>query len=86
LISSIQGTKETMTTLAVRLYQSGAAREEASAAGVQTEFDHLSRKYKDASIPVHDLVGFRPTKPYSCSYHSGGEAGKLLRRIIKENT
>jgi hypothetical protein len=75
-----------MNTLAVRLYQSGAAREQAVEAGVQSEFDRLVTKYKDASIPVHELIGFRPTKPYSCSYHTGGAQGALLRQIAKEQS
>ena len=75
-----------MTALAVRLYQSGASREAAVAANVQGEFDALVRKYRDASIPVHALVGFRPTKPYSSDYHTGGAQGRLLRQIIKNNT
>lgn len=73
-----------MISLATRLYQSGASREEAVKANVQDEFDGLVRKYRDASIPVHVLVGFRPTAPYSCDYHNGREQGKLLRAICKE--
>jgi ketopantoate hydroxymethyltransferase len=72
-----------MTSLAVRLYQSGADREEAVRAGVAGEFDALVRRYKDASIPVHVLVGFKPSAPYSCGYHTGGRKGALLRDICR---
>jgi hypothetical protein len=72
-----------MNTLAIRLYQSGAAREEAVRAGVAGEFDGLVRRYNDASIPVHELVGFRPREPYSCDYHTGGSQGERLRSICK---
>jgi hypothetical protein len=73
-----------VTTLAVRLYQSGAEREEAVRAGVAGEFDALVRRYKDASIPVHVLVGFKPTAPYSSDYHTGGRHGALLRAICRQ--
>jgi hypothetical protein len=72
-----------MSTLTVRLYQSGADREEAVRAGVAGEFDALVRRYKDASIPVHVLVGFKPTAPYSSDYHTGGRQGALLREMCR---
>jgi ketopantoate hydroxymethyltransferase len=72
-----------MTTLAIRLYQSGADRDEAVRAGVAGEFDALVRRYKDASIPVHALVGFKPPAPYSCDYHTGGRKAALLREICR---
>jgi hypothetical protein len=72
-----------MTTLAVRLYQSGADRDEAVRAGVAGEFDALVRRYKDASIPVHVLVGFKQTAPYSSHYHTGGRQGALLRDMCR---
>lgn len=68
-------------SLAEKLYQSGADRAKAVAAGVVGEFDQLEARYRGASIPTHIWVGFQYRKPYSCDYHTGGRQGALLREI-----
>lgn len=71
-------------TLAERLYQSGADRAKAVAAGVAGEFDQLEARYQGASIPTHIWVGFTYREPYSCDYHTGGKQGAMLRHITQE--
>lgn len=64
---------------ATRLYQAGAEREEAVRLGCAAEFDRLVLRYRDESIPLGELLGFTPTPPYSCEYHTGPKARLFLR-------
>lgn len=68
-----------MHTAAEKLYQSGADRSKAVAAGCAFEFDRLESLYNGGSIPAHIWGGFKYRKPYSCAYHTGGAIGAQLR-------
>lgn len=70
---------------AVRCYQAGDTREQAISRGaVPAEFDALEAKYQGASIPAHELHGFKYQAPYSCDFHTGGAAGAQLRELCKQ--
>lgn len=74
-----------MRTKTMDLYQSGLDRDEAIQKGANpAEFDRLVEKYKDGSIPVSDLVGFKATPAYSSDFHTGGKQGEQLREIIRQ--
>ncbi|MEI9751377.1 hypothetical protein V5085_10640 [Moellerella wisconsensis] len=64
-----------------RLYQAGHELDEAVKRGANANlFMQYDEKYKGGSIPYHDLHGTKPTKPYSCEYHTGGVYGEALRQ------
>ena len=62
----------TLNSLTARLYQAGLEREDAIKQGANpVMFDALVVEFKDGSIPVHLLHGFRYITPYSGEYHCG---------------
>ena len=68
-----------------RAYQHGVSREDAERAGLDMrKFDLLDEEFKGGSIPAHLIIGFKPTPPYSCEYHSGGNKGARLRDMCKK--
>lgn len=76
--------KADIMTKTMKLYQAGLTRQDAIKQGANaSEFDRLVGQYKDGSIPAHVIHGFKASKPYSCEYHTGGQAGAKLREIIR---
>lgn len=68
-----------------RLYQAGFTQTEAVQKGADaTLFASLEVEFKGGSIPLHLILGFRKVEAYSCEYHRGGQAGKILRQIAKD--
>ena len=75
-----------ITQKTMRLYNAGLEIDDAVLRGADRRlFASYEIKYKGGSIPLCDLLGFTPTKPYSCDYHTGGDKGEMLRQIAKQS-
>ena len=69
-------------TITARLYQAGLEFDAAIEAGANPqEFWSYEQEFKGGSIPLHLLIGTSYKAPYSCSFHTGGVAGTMLRTI-----
>jgi hypothetical protein len=71
-------------TITEKLYQAGVDRADiVPKGGNLPEFDRLESMYQGGSIPAHVWMGTRYVEPYSSDYHTGGNAGALLRKIVQ---
>jgi hypothetical protein len=86
-MSDQQGVAEGYHNNVMHAWNSGMSDEEIIQRFGKSEFDRLKKKYDDGSIPVPDLLGYKPKEPEDkrVRLHRGLEGpGKALKSIIKQ--